>query len=177
MALCLASGKAFIPAVWRERFCVRNSGGRRGGKASAIMDAAEYMTNGRAVVLGQIGKNAAGMSGKAWRMFSMIIMMFILDPAKSIVSIERIRFQVRCTGTQRVIQETCWHVQAPSRKQVLENFKRLSSKFRKSFPQIGQKMQKECSGVQMEGKGLSSNQAQIKRHFMQLQKEDRRGEL
>ena len=57
------SGKAFIAGVAGERFCVRNSG------ASAVVEGVgdhgcEYMTGGRAVILGNTGKNfAAGMSG------------------------------------------------------------------------------------------------------------------
>ena len=55
------SGKAFINGVAGERFCVRNSG------ATAVCEGVgdhgcEYMTGGRAVILGRTGKNfAAGM--------------------------------------------------------------------------------------------------------------------
>ena len=57
------SGEAYINGVVGERFCVRNSG------AHVVVEAVgdhgcEYMTGGRVVVLGSIGKNfAAGMSG------------------------------------------------------------------------------------------------------------------
>ncbi len=57
------SGEAFINGVAGERFAVRNSG------ANAVVEgvgdhACEYMTGGRVVVLGKIGRNfAAGMSG------------------------------------------------------------------------------------------------------------------
>ncbi len=57
------SGTAYICGVAGERFCVRNSG------ATAVVEGCgdhglEYMTGGRAVVLGPTGKNfAAGMSG------------------------------------------------------------------------------------------------------------------
>ncbi|MGH3622184.1 MAG: glutamate synthase large subunit, partial [Sciscionella sp.] len=57
------SGEAFIRGVVGERFCVRNSG------AHAVVEGVgdhgcEYMTGGRAVVLGPVGRNfAAGMSG------------------------------------------------------------------------------------------------------------------
>ncbi len=57
------SGEVFINGRVGERFCVRNSG------AIAVVEGAgdhccEYMTGGRTVVLGSIGKNfAAGMSG------------------------------------------------------------------------------------------------------------------
>ena len=53
----------FIRGVVGERFCVRNSG------ATAVVEGVgdhgcEYMTGGRAVILGRTGRNfAAGMSG------------------------------------------------------------------------------------------------------------------
>jgi glutamate synthase (NADPH/NADH) large chain len=57
------SGEAFVRGVVGERFCVRNSG------ATAVAEGAgdhgcEYMTGGRVVLLGPVGRNfAAGMSG------------------------------------------------------------------------------------------------------------------
>jgi glutamate synthase domain-containing protein 2/glutamate synthase domain-containing protein 1/glutamate synthase domain-containing protein 3 len=57
------SGEMYLRGVAGERFCVRNSG------ASAVVEGVgdhgcEYMTGGRAVILGKTGRNfAAGMSG------------------------------------------------------------------------------------------------------------------
>jgi glutamate synthase domain-containing protein 2/glutamate synthase domain-containing protein 1/glutamate synthase domain-containing protein 3 len=57
------SGEVFIRGICGERFCVRNSG------AEAVVEGTgdhgcEYMTGGRAIVLGETGRNfAAGMSG------------------------------------------------------------------------------------------------------------------
>jgi glutamate synthase (NADPH) large chain len=57
------SGEMFIRGVVGERFCVRNSG------ALAVVEGVgdhgcEYMTGGRVIVLGGVGRNfAAGMSG------------------------------------------------------------------------------------------------------------------
>ena len=57
------SGTAFIRGIAGERFCVRNSG------ATAVVEGVgdhgcEYMTGGKAVILGDTGRNfAAGMSG------------------------------------------------------------------------------------------------------------------
>jgi glutamate synthase (NADPH/NADH) large chain len=57
------AGNVFIRGIVGERFCVRNSG------ATAVVEgvgdhACEYMTGGRAVILGATGRNfAAGMSG------------------------------------------------------------------------------------------------------------------
>ena len=57
------SGEAFVNGMAGERFCIRNSG------ATVVVEGAgdhgcEYMTNGRAVILGPAGRNfGAGMSG------------------------------------------------------------------------------------------------------------------
>jgi glutamate synthase (NADPH/NADH) large chain len=57
------SGELYARGVVGERFCVRNSG------ATAVVEgvgdhACEYMTGGRAIILGRTGRNlAAGMSG------------------------------------------------------------------------------------------------------------------
>jgi glutamate synthase domain-containing protein 3 len=57
------SGEVFLRGIAGERFCVRNSG------AHAIVEGigdhgCEYMTGGRAIILGETGRNfAAGMSG------------------------------------------------------------------------------------------------------------------
>ena len=57
------SGEIYIRGICGERFCVRNSG------AEAVVEGTgdhgcEYMTGGRAVILGETGRNfAAGMSG------------------------------------------------------------------------------------------------------------------
>ena len=57
------SGEIFVRGFVGERFCVRNSG------ATAVVEgvgdhALEYMTGGRVVILGPVGRNlAAGMSG------------------------------------------------------------------------------------------------------------------
>ncbi len=60
-------GEAYIRGVAAERFCVRNSGARV--VVEGVGDhGCEYMTGGRAVILGPTGRNfAAGMSGGiAW---------------------------------------------------------------------------------------------------------------
>ena len=57
------SGEAYISGIAGERFCVRNSG------ADVVVEGVgnhgcEYMTGGRVLVLGRVGRNfAAGMSG------------------------------------------------------------------------------------------------------------------
>ena len=69
------SGELYVRGRVGERFCVRNSG------ATAVVEGVgdhgcEYMTGGRAVVLGPTGRNfGAGMSGG---------MAFLFDPARTV---------------------------------------------------------------------------------------------
>ncbi len=69
------AGQAYFRGIAGERFCVRNSG------AWAVVEgvgdhACEYMTGGRAVILGKAGRNvAAGMSGG---------IAFVYDPDKQL---------------------------------------------------------------------------------------------
>ncbi len=78
-------GEAFFRGVVGERFCVRNSG------ATAVVEgvgdhALEYMTGGRAVILGDIGRNiAAGMSGGV---------AFVLDLPTQRVNAEMVEMEV-----------------------------------------------------------------------------------
>jgi glutamate synthase (NADPH/NADH) large chain len=73
------SGEIFLRGVVGERFCVRNSG------AIAVAEGTgdhgcEYMTGGRVVVLGPVGRNfAAGMSGGV---------AYLLDPDPGAVNVE-----------------------------------------------------------------------------------------
>ncbi|HUJ07804.1 MAG TPA: glutamate synthase large subunit [Streptosporangiaceae bacterium] len=74
-------GELFLRGVVGERFCVRNSG------ATAVAEGAgdhgcEYMTGGRAVLLGQVGRNfAAGMSGG---------IAYLLDPDLTLINTEMV---------------------------------------------------------------------------------------
>ena len=71
----------FLRGVVGERFCVRNSG------ATAVAEGAgdhgcEYMTGGRVVVLGPVGRNfAAGMSGG---------IAYLLDPDPALINTEMV---------------------------------------------------------------------------------------
>jgi glutamate synthase domain-containing protein 3 len=56
-------GEAYVRGMAGERFCVRNSGARVVVESCGD-HGCEYMTGGRAIVLGEVGRNfGAGMSG------------------------------------------------------------------------------------------------------------------
>ncbi len=152
------SGKAFINGVAGERFAVRNSG------ATAVVEGCgdhgcEYMTGGRVVVLGETGKNfAAGMSGG---------IAYVLDEDatlykrlnKSMVSLETVTDKYDVLELKEIIKE---HVEATGSlkgKEIYDNFSKYLPKFKRIVPYDYKRMMQTI--VQMEEKGLSSEQAQI----------------
>ena len=156
------SGKAFISGVAGERFCVRNSG------ASAVVEGVgdhgcEYMTGGRVVVLGKTGKNfAAGMSGG---------IAYVLDEDndlytrmnKEMVFSEEISNKYDVMELKDMIKEHVALTNSEKGKAILDNFSEYLPKFKKVIPYDYNRMLMAI--VQMEEKGLSSEQAQIEAFY------------
>ena len=156
------SGEAYINGVAGERFCVRNSG------ATAVVEGVgehgcEYMTGGRVAVLGKTGKNfAAGMSGG---------IAYVLDEDsdlyqklnKAMVSIEEITNKYDVVELKDMIQAHVAYTNSEKGKEILDNFKEYLPKFKKIIPHDYKRMLNTI--VQMEEKGLSSEQAQIEAFY------------
>ncbi|SES82760.1 glutamate synthase large subunit [[Clostridium] polysaccharolyticum] len=161
------SGKAFINGVAGERFCVRNSG------ATAVVEGVgdhgcEYMTGGRVAVLGDTGKNfAAGMSGG---------IAYVLDEKsdlylklnKELVLTEAVTDKYDVLELKTMIEEHVKYTSSEKGKEILENFKEYLPKFKKIIPHDYKRMLKTI--VQMEEKGLSSEQAQIEAFYSNVRK-------
>ena len=156
------SGKAFISGVAGERFCVRNSG------ASAVVEGVgdhgcEYMTGGRVVILGKTGKNfAAGMSGG---------IAYVLDEDndlytrinKEMVFSEEVGNKYDVMELKDMIKEHVALTNSEKGKEILDNFSEYLPKFKKVIPYDYNRMLMAI--VQMEEKGLSSEQAQIEAFY------------
>ena len=156
------SGKAYINGIAGERFCVRNSG------ATAVVEGTgdhgcEYMTGGRVVVLGRTGKNfAAGMSGGV---------AYVLDEDttlykrvnKQLVSLEPVTNKYDVLELKQMITDHVAFTNSKKGKKVLDNFGEYLPKFKKIMPHDYKKMLNMI--VQMEEKGLSSEQAQIEAFY------------
>jgi len=156
------SGKAFINGVAGERFCVRNSG------ATAVVEGVgdhgcEYMTGGRVVILGNTGKNfAAGMSGG---------IAYVLDEDsnlykklnKELVSFEAVTDKYDVLELKQIITEHVAYTNSKKSKKILDNFAEYLPKFKKIVPHDYKRMMMTI--VQMEEKGLSSEQAQIEAFY------------
>ncbi|MDQ5807625.1 MAG: glutamate synthase-related protein, partial [Actinomycetota bacterium] len=126
-------GKAFFRGLAGERFCVRNSG------ASAVVEGVgdhgcEYMTGGRAVVLGRTGRNfAAGMSGG---------LAFVLDEDGSFRSrvnptmLDQLEEMTESDAIEvhALVTEHMQRTASPVAERVLREWDSLRSSFVKVFP-------------------------------------------
>ena len=156
------SGKAFINGIAGERFCVRNSG------ATAVVEGVgdhgcEYMTGGRVVVLGPTGKNfAAGMSGGVAYVLDEDNDLY-LSLNKEMVSSEPVVSKYDVMEIKDMITAHVAYTNSEKGKEILNDFSKYLPKFKKIIPHDYKKMLKKIS--EMEGKGLSAEQAQIEAFY------------
>ncbi len=152
------SGKAFINGIAGERFCVRNSG------AIAVCEGTgdhgcEYMTGGRAVILGRTGKNfAAGMSGG---------IAYVLDEEhdlytrlnKALVSLETVSEDNDIAELKAIIEEHAEATGSEKAKRILADFEHYLPFFKKVIPHDYAKIQSTVR--ELEKSGTSHEQAEI----------------
>ena len=133
------SGKAYFEGIAGERFCVRNSG------AEAVVEGCgdhglEYMTGGKVVVLGKVGKNfAAGMSGG---------IAYVLDEDhdlykklnKSLVTVQEVHDKYDKQQLKEMIQDYYQETHSPKAKKILKNFEDYATEFKKIVPSDYAKM-------------------------------------
>lgn len=126
-------GQAFFRGMCAERFCVRNSG------ATAVIEgvgdhACEYMTGGRAVILGPTGRNfAAGMSGG---------IAYVHDPNNALelncnlatVAMERLEDRMDVEEVYNLIKSHEQLTGSPVANRILQNWDKTSGEFVKVMP-------------------------------------------
>ena len=126
-------GKAFFRGRAAERFCVRNSG------AWAVIEgvgdhACEYMTGGRAVILGDTGRNfGAGMSGGV---------AYVLDANddfaskcnQEMVDLERLQHQEEITVLKELIEEHREYTGSAVADRLLQDWDNAVQTFVKVMP-------------------------------------------
>jgi len=127
------SGECYFRGMAAERFCVRNSG------ALAVVEGVgdhgcEYMTGGRAVILGPTGRNfAAGMSGG---------IAYIWDPHNEfspmcnteLVELERISGPTEAEEVRRLIANHARYTGSPVAENILGDWAANSERFIKVMP-------------------------------------------
>jgi glutamate synthase (NADPH/NADH) large chain len=127
------SGELYVNGVVGERFCVRNSG------ATAVVEGAgdhccEYMTGGRTVVLGKVGRNfAAGMSGGV---------AYVLDEKgdfdfycnMDMVELTLIEDSMDSKEVRGLIENHYKYTNSSRAKEILNNWSNYVDKFKKIVP-------------------------------------------
>ncbi len=120
-------GRAFIRGQAAERFCVRNSG------AHVVVEGlgdhgCEYMTGGRAVIIGPIGRNfAAGMSG------GIVYLWYPQGDLEKLVNHESVEICAINEGDKQCIQAMLGqhheYTESPVAEQLLEGWDEKSGEF------------------------------------------------
>ena len=152
------SGEAYIAGMAGERFCIRNSG------VTAVVEGVgehgcEYMTGGRAVILGPTGKNfAAGMSGG---------IAYVLDEGntlyknlnKELVLMEKLEQRNEIEELRKIIERHVAYTGSKKGQRILDDFEAYIGKFKKIIPVDYKEMMHLIA--QGEEKGMSRSQAEI----------------
>ncbi len=156
------SGNAYICGVAGERFCVRNSG------ANAVVEGVgdhgcEYMTGGKALIIGKTGKNfAAGMSGG---------IAYVLDENndlytkvnKELVHIKTVEHKQDVADIKNMLEEHVKYTGSQRGKFILDNFSTYIGKFKKIIPYDYEKMYMTL--IKLEEKGISGDEAQLEAFY------------
>ena len=126
-------GEAYFRGVAAERFCVRNSG------AKVVIEGigdhgCEYMTGGRAVILGPVGRNfGAGMSGG---------MAYVYDPEDNLeqlcnlntFELEKLEVKEDIDELKLLIENHSTYTDSAVAKKILKDWKRELNLFKKVMP-------------------------------------------
>ncbi|SDI08822.1 glutamate synthase large subunit [Nonomuraea jiangxiensis] len=143
------SGEVFIRGVVGERFCVRNSG------ATAVVEGVgdhgcEYMTGGRAVVLGPTGRNfAAGMSGG---------IAYLLDLKPERVNREMVAIEPLTEEDVEFLKEAVEkhfaETGSPVAKQLLAGWDAAAGRFAKIMPTDYKRVLAAAEAARIEGRDI-----------------------
>nr|MCR5279598.1 glutamate synthase subunit alpha [Lachnospiraceae bacterium] len=156
------SGEAYIAGVAGERFCVRNSG------AVSVVEGVgehgcEYMTGGRAVILGPTGKNfAAGMSGG---------IVYVLDEDsrlyknlnKDLVLMEKLEHKADKEELKALLENHVKYTNSAKAARILEDFEGYVPKFKKIIPADYKKLLQLIA--RYEEQGMDRKEAEVEAFY------------
>lgn len=160
------AGEAYIQGRAGERFCVRNSG------VKAVVEGVgdhgcEYMTGGRVVILGPVGKNfAAGMSGGIAYVFTDDQESFKQLCNREMILFETLEDQEEQQEVLEMIQKHYQYTDSPKAANVLANWDQFVHKFVKVIPKDYKRMleaieQKKQLGMSDEDAALAAFEANV----------------
>ena len=126
-------GEAYFRGIAGERFCVRNSG------AITVVEGVgdhgcEYMTGGRAVILGRTGRNfAAGMSGGIAYVWD-VDGQFKTRCNMGMVELFPVDHEADIQELKQLIGNHAQHTDSSVAKRILDNWKKTLPQFVKVYP-------------------------------------------
>ena len=156
------SGETYIAGMAGERFCVRNSG------EIAVVEGVgehgcEYMTGGRAVILGTTGKNfAAGMSGGVAYVYDEDNKLY-RNLNKGMVLMEKVENKTDREELRSILEKHLHYTGSKKAEQILANFEENLMKFKKIIPEDYKKL--IGLTVMYEEQGMSREDAQIEAFY------------
>ncbi|WP_141603833.1 glutamate synthase large subunit [Terrilactibacillus laevilacticus] len=153
------SGEAYVRGTAGVRFCVRNSG------AKVVIEGigdngCEYMTGGKAIILGHFGKNfAAGMSGGTAYLFneSGDYDQIVNKVNKEMVNIETIVDPNEQKEVKELIENYAHYTGSPKAEKILLNWEESVTQFVKIIPKDYELMLSTIK--KLESQGLSHDEA------------------
>lgn len=145
------SGTAFINGRAGERFAVRNSG------VDVVVEGigdhgCEYMTGGRAVILGDVGKNfGAGMSGGI-----AYVLVGDVDALKEKCNMEMIDFEElyetnELHAVRQLVMDHYYYTKSSKAMKLLDRWEEMSGQFIKIVPKDYKKMLDKINQFKVEG--------------------------
>lgn len=152
------SGTAYMNGVAGERFLVRNSG------ATAVAEGCgdhglEYMTGGRAVILGPTGKNfAAGMSGGIAYVLDMDHTLY-LRINKDLVTMQEVKEKYDVAELKGILEDYVKETSSELGSKILSNFEDYLEHFKKIVPTDYQRVLVAIS--KYEEQGVSKENAKL----------------
>ena len=140
------SGESYIYGLAGERFAVRNSGAKI--VVGAIgQHGCEYMTGGRVVVLGEVGKNfGAGMSGGIAYIYD-VNNTLAKRINKEMVDLDKIETQEDSDEVCGMIENYIKYTGSQEAKSILDSWDKNKSKFIKVMPRDYKRVLAEKQGV------------------------------
>jgi glutamate synthase (NADPH/NADH) large chain len=151
------AGEAYIRGIAGERFCVRNSGLR--AVVEGVGDhGCEYMTGGRVVILGPVGKNfAAGMSGGVAYVLTEDAGKFAELCNQEMVLLESLEDEKEIAVVKQLIENHVDYTWSEHAQNILDQWDVMVKKFVKVIPKDYKRML--ASIEQMESAGMERKEA------------------
>ncbi len=163
------SGEVYIAGMAGERFCVRNSG------ASAVVEGVgehgcEYMTGGRAVILGPVDKNfAAGMSGGIAYVYDEHNCLY-RHLNKEMVLMEKVENKTDIEELRNLLKKHVRYTGSVKASKILDSWDESLLHFKKIIPEDYKKLISVTG--QFEEQGMSREDAQIEAFYKCMGKEE-----